>query len=235
MAIALFYRQLGGLIAEHYNNETTDAAVPTSDEDHASSFSEDSPSVVDGENDVDTVWRAYKAGGEAIARYYESKGHMIEEMYASMYKDHDKEDDNDDDFVDAVDGDWNTTILGGTKNGTLSANLLKDLTLRGRDIGDYYQARYDPDYKTKALGRLPQHDPNLDYPPWGVDPIADRAHGIAIGAYWKKYNHVMKRYYKMQGPALGTYYEGYYRSMFDPTFLAAGTAAAAAAGKDGTW
>ncbi|KAG7370243.1 hypothetical protein IV203_027989 [Nitzschia inconspicua] len=73
-----------------------------------------------------------------------------------------------------------------------------------------------------AAGAAPAHHPDLDYPPWGLDPAADREHGIAIGQYWKQNGAATTgATYKQRGTELGKYYENKYRSQFDPTYVVA--------------
>lgn len=127
----------------------------------------------------------------------------------------------------------------------------KEMMAKGLAIGDYYRARYDPTYdassggaptdvvekaraiKTKDAGEksvaaVPHH-PDLDFPPWGQDPDADRQHGIALGEYWRDQRMAMSQPYKEDGKAigkmyekrgkeLGKYYEDMFRSKFDPTY-----------------
>jgi hypothetical protein len=118
-----------------------------------------------------------------------------------------------------------------------------DMMKKGLAIGEYYRSKYDPTYG--IVGTVPastqssvgqdkedstdtgnvsvaatavMHNPDLDYPPWGVDPTADREHGIAIGQYWNQNGKAMGVTYQKRGMELGTYYENKYRSIFDPTF-----------------
>jgi len=55
-----------------------------------------------------------------------------------------------------------------------------------------------------------------------LDPVADRAHGIALGQYWKQQGKQIGAEYKQHGKELGLYYEDFYRSKFDPTYKAGG-------------
>jgi hypothetical protein len=80
----------------------------------------------------------------------------------------------------------------------------------------------DVSVATAAVAAPPlSHNPDLDYPPWGVDPSADREHGVAIGQYWKQNGKAIGATYKKRGMELGEYYENKYRNMFDPTYAAA--------------
>jgi hypothetical protein len=84
----------------------------------------------------------------------------------------------------------------------------------------------DDDAAAAAAGAAApvDHNPDLDYPPWGVDPAADREHGIAIGQYWNQKGMAAGATYQKKGMELGKYYEDKYRGQFDPTYVAAAAA-----------
>jgi hypothetical protein len=134
--------------------------------------------------------------------------------------------------------DWN--------NNTEHAMAIhEDMMKKGLAIGEYYRSKFDPTYGTtdadpgdaksdvetgtseregkdvsiaSAAVAPFSHNPDLDFPPWGVDPAADREHGMAIGQYWKQNGKAMGNAYKKRGMELGKYYEIKYRSLFDPTY-----------------
>jgi hypothetical protein len=201
------------------------AAGSSIDDDDGDTF-DGGPSEDSVGDDGAAIGEAYKAGGLAVAAYYKAKGRAMERLYSAM----DGGDSDDVDDADAAVGGSDDTEAGRKGNSTSPTQagngtlpfvdeIRKELSDRGRSVDNYYRARYDPEYGVKALSRLPQHDPNLDFPPWGYDHVADRAHGKAIGAYWRQYHHVMNRYYKRQGVTLGRSSEEYYRGKFDPTYV----------------
>ncbi|KAL3920452.1 MAG: hypothetical protein SGILL_003257 [Bacillariaceae sp.] len=133
----------------------------------------------------------YQLQGLEIADYYETKASEMESLLNSVYKHGAKED------VSAL-ADYQDRIVNGER------------------VRNYYRARFDSSYNNDMQAELPDHYPDEDFPHWGHDWRSDRAHGIAIGNYWKQYNLVMKKYYKIQGKKLGNYYEKYYTKNFAP-------------------
>ena len=99
---------------------------------------------------------------------------------------------------------------------------------RGKSIGNYYRSVYDPTYgkdeksldqKLAASGSQEvAGNPDLQFPPWGQDPEADRAHGSALGEYWAQKGQEAGKYWEKKGSELHEYYEDKYRTMFDPTY-----------------
>jgi hypothetical protein len=85
---------------------------------------------------------------------------------------------------------------------------------KGKLVLNYYRALYDPLYKREFKSQLPDHHPDKDFPQWGHDWRADRAHGIAIGKYWAQYNKITSKFYAKHGEKLRKAEESRYKHYF---------------------
>jgi hypothetical protein len=231
MAIGMHYKQMGEAIADHYNQEFN----PMYDVNKKAYTSKNWA----------TMWPDYKERGQEIADYYKGKGAAISSFYQGKY---DADANNSDSGVTPVAANANAAIVGNNpdaahiwgldwkKDQQQAMEIHNDMMKKGLAIGDYYRAKYDPTYGAFVpTGEAPAdvgeagvnadadpglHNPDLDYPPWGVDAAADRQHGIAVGQYWKQKGMGMGATYKKRGMELGQYYADKYRTMFDPSYSA---------------
>jgi len=149
------------------------------------------------------LWEDYKNKGEAIAKYYHKKGKAIKHFYKGKLADM-----------------W---IEVPNAAQTDPYTLRQEMKDKGLAINEFYRARYDPTYQPDVSPIDASESLNAtrgEFPPWGQDPAADKAHGKAIGAYYKEHGVATGQYYKQRGKELGKYYENYYRTMFDPTYSA---------------
>jgi hypothetical protein len=135
-------------------------------------------------------WEEYKQQGEDIAAYYHNKGKAVENYYKGRYADM-----------------WPNL---GSVDPIRYRNEMKS---KGSAITEYYRAKYDTTYEPDKFAKEDK------FPPWGQDPEADREHGQAIGAYYRKHNgNIVGQFYEQHGKEIGKYFENYYRTIFDPTY-----------------
>mmetsp|Transcript_951 Transcript_951/g.1497 ORF Transcript_951/g.1497 Transcript_951/m.1497 type:complete len:996 (+) Transcript_951:53-3040(+) len=203
--LAECYSRLGGLIADHYKECSLFGTCM--------------------ENNTDSHKRqqgmAYQAQGLGIAKYYAEKGAALDQFLRTVYErkglngNTESEDVEEESEDEALENEyiWGIDLKLDEKH---AEKLQKKLQRKGKSVTNYYRAVYDSSYNNDVLSKLPDHHPDKDFPQWGHDWRTDRAHGIAIGLYWKQYNHVMKRYYKVQGTALQRNYRDYYKAQFYP-------------------
>ena len=156
---------------------------------------------------TDDLWKQYKERGEAIASYYHEKGTAISKFYKGRY-----------DAIGGVDGS-----TAPTANATDAAAIQEAMKEKGLAIAAYYRARYDPTFRPEAprITKFPVNATGEEWAPWGQNPSQDKAHGKAIGKYFRQHGQEIGQYYQTRGKDLGMYYEDYYRSMFDPTYTPA--------------
>ncbi|KAL3913147.1 MAG: hypothetical protein SGARI_000800 [Bacillariaceae sp.] len=223
MAIGMHYKQMGETIADHYNQEFN----PMYD---------DVNKKADADKNWSTMWQDYQQRGQEIANYYKGKGAAIDKFYQGKYG----ATNNDSVASTSAAANANAAVAGSPQEATsvwgldwekdknAAMDIHNDMMKKGLAIGEYYRAKYDPTYGAVApddegsasSANLDPQNPDLDFPPWGVDPEADRQHGIAIGQYWKEKGTDMGLDYKKRGTELGQYYANKYRTMFDPTYIA---------------
>mmetsp|Transcript_11915 Transcript_11915/g.22064 ORF Transcript_11915/g.22064 Transcript_11915/m.22064 type:complete len:517 (+) Transcript_11915:234-1784(+) len=243
MAIGQHYKELGQQIADHYNQEFN----PMYDVNKKTYTEKNWPTMwMEYKARGQEIGDYYKSKGLAIAQYYASG--KSDENANRKLEASDEANANDAAVNDATAGSTNPAYVWGldsTKDREKAMQIHEDLMKKGIAIGNYYRAKYDPTYGSGAapadaapavLGSSMEeageassaeqpaaaHNPDLDFPPWGQDPVADRAHGIALGQYWKQQGKQIGAEYKQHGKELGLYYEDFYRSKFDPTYKAGG-------------
>jgi hypothetical protein len=161
---------------------------------------------------TDDLWKQYKEQGEAIALYYHEKGSSIRKFYKGKYG-----------AIGEVD-DPTTGSSTDEIDPTAIQEAIKD---KGLAIATYYRARYDPTFRpdTRTITKFPDNVTGQEWAPWGQDPSQDKAHGKAIGKYFRQHGEEIGQHYQTRGKELGLYYEDYYRSMFDPTYTSASAGA----------
>ncbi|KAL3922993.1 MAG: hypothetical protein SGILL_001906 [Bacillariaceae sp.] len=232
MAIGAHYKEMGQQIADHYNQEFN----PMYDVNKKAY----------ADKNWATMWQDYQKHGQEIADYYKGKGAAIDKFYQGKFTP--EQELNSNDSANTVADSANAAIAGGNpdaahiwgidweKDRQQAMGIHDDMMKKGLAISDYYRSKYDPTYgaatstaaneaeevaDASPVDATPEaHNPDLDFPPWGVDAEADRQHGIAIGEYWKNKGKAMGATYEKQGKDIGAYYENKYRTMFDPTYVA---------------
>eukprot|EP00521_Asterionellopsis_glacialis_P011481 CAMPEP_0195304188 /NCGR_PEP_ID=MMETSP0707-20130614/34019_1 /TAXON_ID=33640 /ORGANISM="Asterionellopsis glacialis, Strain CCMP134" /LENGTH=441 /DNA_ID=CAMNT_0040367929 /DNA_START=58 /DNA_END=1383 /DNA_ORIENTATION=- len=221
MALAQYYKNLGAWITEHYKQEYVN---PINDP------------VVDAnrKEEFKKQWKEYKKMGEELANYYHDKGISIEKYYEqfdSNGKFHGFGDDDlsllssslssGDNIHNGIEAEQYVWGLDWANDKDHAVELHKEWMERGTAIAKYYRSKYDPTYgsafsttyQPKTIG-----DVHKEFPPWGVNATADKAHGKAIGQFYKNRGENKPTNKKKQGKKIGKYYEDYYRKIFDPTY-----------------
>jgi hypothetical protein len=146
-------------------------------------------------------WEKYTSAGQDLSEYYRNKCLAIIQYYLDGVLQH-----FDDDSLES----------SSSSNSLMLQEEFDEeqLIAKGKAVGNYYSAVFDPFYRVNTLSRLPNHSPDRDFPRWGVNHKADQEHGIALGEYWKQCNDVMKAYYDSQGPDLVRHYQSYFSDVF---------------------
>lgn len=149
-----------------------------------------------------TKWSEYAESGNQIARYYHKRGRAIKYFYKGRFADM-----------------W-TQVQKSRQTLVDPIILRNEMKAKGLAINEYYRARYDPTYQS-----APCYDPTESFdatreqfPPWGEDTSADKAHGKAIGSYFNKHGNEVGQCYKQRGKDLGKFYQNYYRTLFEQTY-----------------
>jgi hypothetical protein len=164
-------------------------------------------------------WKEYKQKGKKIGKYYYDKGVAIGDYYKGKYLPLDAV--TDDEVEEATASDEETKTTAAEED---PAALVDEMRLEGMAIGEYYRAKYDPSYGAESIDEPADENPTEaaitedDWPPWGQDPEEDKAHGIALGQYYKKRGKAIGQFYKVHGKEIGEHYQDYYRTLFDPTY-----------------
>lgn len=155
---------------------------------------------------TDAQWMEYKEMGEALAKYYHDKGVAVAKFYKGKY-----------DPMYQVD----ESTVKASVNQTDPIAIKEAMKEKGLAIATYYRARYDPTFRPEEKNYRvpPANATGEEWAPWGVDPAQDKAHGKAIGKYFRKQGGI-GQYYYTRGKELGSFYADYYRSVFDPTYTA---------------
>jgi hypothetical protein len=246
MAIGQHFKEMGQEVADHYNQEfnpmyDVNKKAYAGDQNWATMWQ-------DYKKRGDEIANYYTAKGAAINKYYTGKYEMEGMASPVAHQQQQESNDGPAAVNDATTGNlenpdaayiWGVDPL---KDRQRAMEIHQDMMNKGLAVGEYYRAKYDPTYgassggappadgKTELLGSSKEtaeeeasnpaaaHNPDLDYPPWGQNPVADRDHGMALGQYWKNQGMAMGSLYNIRGMELGTYYEDKYRSQFDPTY-----------------
>jgi hypothetical protein len=200
LAIAHSYSQLAEIISQHYvkHFEVENVSHASTGDQKRRQKHRDRESASALCN-WDQLWAQYKSSGKEISDYYKAKSRDILQFYS-----------REDTSVNYADLERDVWMVSSSDGGS-DAQWEKPLLEKGKAVLNYYNAVYDPMYSVYALGSLPVHNPDHDFPRWGANHKADQEHGIALGEYWRQYNNVMKAYYETQGPDLATHYETLFR------------------------
>lgn len=200
-----YFSQLADIISSHYDElyderiAASTSSVGNQKEGHASHQHNDNH---ENRNpcDWDRHWKEYTLSGRDLSDYYRNKCLAIMQFYSG-------ENSNDDKIWESRKS-MESSFLASSL--TLAEGSVRELTTKGKAVGNYYSAVFDPLYRTNTLSSLPSHNPDHDFPRWGVSHKADQEHGVALGEYWRQYNEIMKGYYDNQGMDLVHHYETYF-------------------------
>lgn len=191
MAIANNFKDLGEKISKHYKK----FRLPSNTTGNTTKFAPEQ-------------WEEYKEMGEDLAVYYRDKGVAIARYYKGRYG-----------AMSQVD----ESSVTQTESETDPVAIQDAMKEKGMAIAAFYRARYDATFRPEP-SKVPRFPPvnatGKEWAPWGIDPTEDKAHGKAIGKYFRQQGQEIGQNYQTRGKELGAYYEDYYRSMFDPTYVA---------------
>mmetsp|Transcript_19529 Transcript_19529/g.47144 ORF Transcript_19529/g.47144 Transcript_19529/m.47144 type:complete len:456 (-) Transcript_19529:176-1543(-) len=176
-----------------------------------------------------TEWQKQRVEGLAIAQRYKDKAAAIKQFYETKYMPVAPQAPSTASSL-TQDVSQSPYVWGLNQNEDRkhAFDMRKTWITRGKSIGNYYRSVYDPTYgkDEKTLdqklamsgSQAVVRNPDLEFPPWGQDPEADRAHGSALGEYWAQKGQEAGKYWEKKGSELHEYYEDKYRTMFDPTY-----------------